>query len=218
MNHVDDAAKRVAGAHGDGNGAQIVTVVLAQPLERHVVVCVRPIAAVHKDGAREREVLGGVPQARGHGAKAACRVNHEERRLARAHGCIGIADKVRIAGRVKHVDASVSPDDGGNGGGDGEAALALLRVVIKRGLGAGVTAQTGRLSRQVQHGLGQHGLAHAALAHKDYVLDLLSARCSHGSSSSRMPGQHRRGEAQRRSHRAFVTTRQTPRVGFTLPA
>ena len=77
VNDVDDALESVAGAHGDGDLAKLVAKALLQGGKRKVIVGVGAIDAVDEDGACEREVLGGVPQARGHGAGAACGVDHE---------------------------------------------------------------------------------------------------------------------------------------------
>ena len=182
VNDVDDALEGVAGAHGDGDLAKLVAKALLQSGEREVIVGVGAIDAVDEDGAREREVLGGIPQTSGHSAGAACGVDHEQRGLASAHRGVGIADEVRIARSVENVDAGALPLDGSDRGRDRESALAFLAVVIQRGLSAGVASQTGGAARQVKHGLGQHGLAHAALAHKDHVLHAFWCFCCHDAS------------------------------------
>ena len=182
MNDIDDALEGVAGAHGDGDLAELVAEALLQGGERKVIVGVGAIDAVDEDGACEREILGGIPQASGHGTGAACGVNHEQRGLASAHRGVGVANEVRIARSVEDVDAGALPLDGSDRSRDRESALAFLAVVIKRGLSAGVASQTGGAARQVEHGLGQHGLAHAALAHKDHVLHAFRCFCCHDAS------------------------------------
>ena len=185
VDDVDDAGEGLAGAHGDGDGAQVGAEALLQRGHGDVEVGVGSVEAVDEQRAGEAELLGRVPQAGGDGARPARRVHDEDRRLARAHGGVGVTDKVGVARGVEHVQARTLPDDGRDSGGDGEAALPLLAVVVQRGLGAGVAAETGGTPRQVEHGLGQHGLAHAALAHKDHVLDLLASLSCHDASLER---------------------------------
>ena len=182
VDDVDDALERVARTHGNGHGAELVAEALLQRGEREVVVGIRAIDAVDEDGACEREVLGRVPKARGHGSRAARGIDHEQRGLASTHRGIGIADEIRVARCVEHVYAGALPLDGRDRGGDRESALAFLAVIVQRGLGAGVASQAGGAARQVKHCLGQHGLAHAALAHEDHVLHALWCFCCHDAS------------------------------------
>ncbi len=182
VHDVDDAREGLARAHRDGDRAELGAKALLEGGHRQVVVGVGAVDAVDEEGTGEREVLGRVPQAGRDGPRAARRVDHEQRGLAGAHGCIGVADEIGVARGVEHVDAGALPLDGRDGRADREAALGLLAIVVQRGLGAGVASQAGGAARQVKHGLGQHGLAHAALAHKDHVLDLLSTLCSHDAS------------------------------------
>ena len=173
---VDDAGEAGAHTHGDGHGTDAVAEALLQALEREVEVSVVLVQAVDEQSASHGELLGREPQARGRGLGTGG-VDHEEDGLARAHRRVGVADEVRVAGGIEDVDARVTPRHGRDRGGNGEAARTLLGIVVKRGLGAGVTTQPGGLAREVQHRLGQHGLAHAALAHEDDVLYLLCFAC-----------------------------------------
>ena len=175
VDDVDDALEVLARAPRQRHGAEVVAEVVLELLERRVEVRFRAVEAVDEEGAREGEVLGGVPQAGGDGAGARLRVDDEGRRLGGAHRGVGVAHEVGVAGGVEDVDADALPLDGRDRGGDGEAAGGLLAVVVEGGLGAGVAAEPGGPARQVQHRLGQHGLPDAALAYKDDVLDL---RCA----------------------------------------
>ena len=132
------------------------------------------VDAVHEDRTGEGEVLGGIPQARGDRARLTCGVDHEDGRLDSRHGGVGIADEVRVAGGVDDVKPRAVPRHRGHGEFDREGALLLLGVVVERGLGALVAAQAPGDAREVEHGLGEHRLAHAALAHEGDVPDLLA--------------------------------------------
>ena len=173
---VDDAGEAGAHAHGNGHGADAAAEALPQALEREVEVGVVLVETVDEQGARHGELLGREPEARGRGLGTSG-IHHEDDGLARAHGRVCVTDEVGIAGGIEDVDARVTPGHGRDRGGDGEAARTLLGIVVKRGLGAGVTTQPGGLAREVQHRLGQHGLAHATLAHEDDVLYLLCFAC-----------------------------------------
>lgn len=100
--------------------------------------------------------------------------------LAYAHGRVGIADEIGIAGSVEHVDARALPVDRGDGSRDRELALDLFGVVVERGLGAVVAAQAGGLAGKVEHGLRERGLAHPALAYEHHVPHIASLGCTHG--------------------------------------
>ena len=206
VDDVDDALEGLAGAHGDGDSAQVGAKAVLQRGHGDVKVGVGAVEAVDEQRAGEAELLGRVPQAGGDGARAARGVHDKDGRLARAHGGVGVTDEVGVARGVEHVQARTLPGDGRNRGGDGEAALPLLAVVVQRGLGAGVAAETGGTPRQVEHGLGQHGLAHAALAHKDHVLDLLASLSCHDASLERgvctMHSPYPRGGGELRTYRA----------------
>ena len=180
---VDDAREGLAGAHGDGDGAQAVAEALAQHVHAGVKVGLGLVEAVHEDRAGERQVLGGIPQAGGRGLRAVGGVNHEQGRLGGGHGRVGVAHEVGVARGIQNVDAGVLPGDRSHRQADGEAAGALLAIVVKRGLGACVATQTAGLAGQVKHSLREHGLAHACLADKRNVLNCFFC---HGSSYDRV--------------------------------
>ena len=112
-----------------------------------VVVCLGAVDAVHEDGAGEREVLGGIPQARRDGTRISGSVNDEDRRLNSGHGGVGVTNKVGVAGGVDDVEASTVPRHRGHGELDGEGALLLLGVVVERGLRTLVATQAVRNAR-----------------------------------------------------------------------
>ncbi len=166
VHHVDDPAELSARPHGHGHGDQAAAIALLGRQESGVPIRIRAVEAVDEEGTGYVEILGRIPQARGDGAGPRGGVHHKERGLGRGQGPVGIAHEVWIARCVEHVDAAATPRYRGDRGGDGEAARAFLAIVVKRGLGAGVPTKAGRPARQMEHGLGQHGLAHAALAHE----------------------------------------------------
>ena len=177
VHDVDHAGKVCARTHRDGHGTEVVSKALLAEIERGLEVGLGLVQAIDEDGTGQRKVLCCKPKTRGGGLRAINGVHHKERRLRCAHCRIGIAYKVGIAGGIKNVDARAVPLHGSHGSGDGEAASALLRIVVQRGLGAGVATQTGRLARKVQHGLCQHGLAHATLAYQNHILYCLFFCC-----------------------------------------
>ncbi len=140
VHDVDDARESVTRAHGDGDSGQLGAKALLQRGKGHLVIGVGAVNAVDKDGACETLLLGGKPQAGRNGAGARRRVDHKQGRLAGTHCRVGVAHKVGVARSVQHVYAGALPLDGRDGGRDRESALALLAVVIKRGLCAGVAA------------------------------------------------------------------------------
>ena len=213
VHDVDYAAKRLSGAHGHRHGHKAVAITVLGGQERGVPVGVGPVKTVDEERAGDVQVLGRKPQARGDGAGARRGVHHEDCRLRGGERSVRVTHEVRVARRVEHVDPRALPLYRGDRSGDGKTALAFLAVVVKRGLGAGVSTQAGRLARKVEHGLGQHGLAHAALAHECEVLHFPSA-CSHGSSSSRImrrPRRSRNGEPPR------YNEPRIKRRGITIP-
>ena len=138
---VDDALEVPADAPRQRDGAKALAKALLQRGERGVILGLGSINAVHEDGTREGEVLGGIPQASGDGTRVSRGVDDEDGRLDGGHSSIGIADEVRIAGGVNDVQARAAPGDGRHGKLDRERALLFLRVVVERGLGALVATQ-----------------------------------------------------------------------------
>ena len=181
---VNYATKCLAGAHGDCYGTQLVAKALTQELHSRIVIRIRTIKTVDKNSARQGKILGGIPEPRSDGTGTTCRVNDKDGGLAGAHRSICVTDKIRIARCVQHVDARIFPSHGRNGSGNGKSSFGFLGIVIKRGLGTCVAAQTGRSTRQVQHCLRKHGLAHAALAHQNHILNALNTFFGHDASSN----------------------------------
>ena len=180
VHDVDDAGEGVTGAHGDGDGTHAVAETLPAGIQGGVEVGLGTVEAVDDHGASEGEILGGVPEAGGGGLRAVVGVDHEQRGLGGAHSGVGVTHEVGVARGVEHVDARALPLDRSHGGRDGEAAGALLAVIVERGLCAGMAAQAAGLAGEMQHCLGQHGLARAGLSHKDDVLN--NCFFCHGSS------------------------------------
>ena len=138
---VDDALEVVAHTPWQRHRAETGAKALLEPGKGLVVVSLGTVDAVHEHGAGQRQVLGRIPQARGHRARLAGGVHHEHGRLHGAHGGIGVANEVRVAGGVDDVQARAPPGDRRHGELDREGALLFLGVVVKRGLGALVATQ-----------------------------------------------------------------------------
>ena len=84
-----------------------------------------------------------------------------------------VADEVRVAGGVEHVDLDAVPLDGSHRERDGDALALLVGIVV----GDGVAVLHGTHARdragRVEHGFEQRGLAGAAVADQQDVADVL---------------------------------------------
>ena len=99
----------------------------------------------------------------GHGVK------NRDRAVQDAQGALDLHGEIHVAGRVNNVDQEILavalPGSGGRGGGDGDAALALLLHPVHRG-GAFVDgADLVRHARIKQDALGRSGLAGVDMRH-----------------------------------------------------
>ena len=184
VHNVNHATKRLAGTHGDCYGTQFVAKALTQELHGRIVIRIRAIKTVDKNSTCKGKILGRIPEPRSNGTGATCRVNDKDGSLAGTHRSVCITDKIRIARCIQYVDARIFPSHGRNGSGNGKSSFGFLGIVIKRGLGACVATQTGRGTRQVQHCLRKHGLAHATLAHQNHILNALNTFFGHDASSN----------------------------------
>ena len=152
---VDDAVKVLALAPGKGYGAQTRAEALLQQLHGGRKTGLGTRQAVHEHRARQAQVLGRIPKLDGRRLRTGLGVDHKQSRLADAHRREGVADKIGIARGIEHVDAGALPVDRRDGRRDGKRALDLFGVVVERGLGAVVAAQTGGLAGKVEHGFGE---------------------------------------------------------------
>ena len=152
---VDNAVKVLALAPGKGHGAQSRAKALLQQVHRGRKAGLGARQAVHKYRTRQAQVLGRIPQLDGRRLRSGLGVDHKQSRLADAHRRKGVADKIGVARGIEHVDAGALPVDRRDGRRDGKRALDLFGVVVERGLGAVVAAQTGGLARKVEHGFGE---------------------------------------------------------------
>ena len=141
-----------------------------------------------QDGAAQAQVLGLTPQAVGVHLGAGSGVDDEHRSFAGLHGCQGVAGKVGLARGVNQVDLVGTEQDRGDGGAHGEAAANLLGVVVQVGLAVMRRAQTVGAAGNVQHGLGERGLAGTVLAHEGDIPYMLSLGCSHKSGERGLAG------------------------------
>ena len=152
---VDDAVKVLALAPGKSHGAQTRAKALLQQVHRGRKAGLGARQAVYEHRARQAQVLGGIPELNRRRLRAGLGVDHKQSRLADAHRGKGVADKIGVARGIEHVDAGALPVNRRNGRRDGECTLDLFGVIVKRGLGAVVAAQTGGLAGKVEHGFGE---------------------------------------------------------------
>ena len=127
---VDDAAEVLAVTHGGGDGHDARAEARMQLGHGQREVGALAVDVVDEDRAGETHGLGLAPQAAGHRLRAVDGVDHEEGHLGGLHGGKGVADEVRVAGSVEHVDLEVFVRDGSDRGGDGEATLDLFLIVV----------------------------------------------------------------------------------------
>lgn len=90
-----------------------------------------------------------------------------------------------LARGVDQVDLVGPEQDRGDGGAHGEAAANFLGVVVQVGLAVMRRAQTVGAAGNMQHGLGERGLAGTVLAHEGDIPYMLGLGCSHKSPSFR---------------------------------
>ena len=140
---------------------------------------------VDEDRTAQAQVLRLAPQAVGVHLGAGSGVDDEHGRLACLHGSQGVAGEVGLAGSVDQVDFVRTILNGSNGGADGKAAADFLGVVVQVGLAVMRGAQAIGATRDVQHGLGERGLAGTVLAHEGDIPYMLGLGCSHKSPSFR---------------------------------
>ena len=176
---VDDALEVGIHAYGDGDRPQTRAEARVQRGHGRVEVGVLAVDVVDVHGARQAHVLGFAPQLGGHHLWPGNRVHHEERHFGRLHGGQRVADEVGMARRVQKVDLEVLVGNGSEGRADGELALDLFGIVVQVGLPVVRGAHAGRFARDVEHGLGERGLAGSVLADEDNVAHVFGSRSCH---------------------------------------
>ena len=93
--------------------------------------------------------------------RAGNRADHDQRRIAKLHRRGDFAVEIKEARRVDQVDLGVLPLERRDRHVDGDIALQLFGIEVRR---RSVVRETVYKARIVEHGLGQRGLAFAAVS------------------------------------------------------
>ena len=166
------------GAHRDLHGADAVAELGVERGHDGVEVGVLLVHAVDEHGAGDAHLAGDLPQTLRLDLRAGDGVDHEQRHLGGLHAGDRVADEVRVAGRVDDVDLHAVVNDGCEREVDRELALDLLGVVVEARVTVIDGAEPLRGAGQIEHRLGERGLARTAVSDENDVADLVSTWCS----------------------------------------
>ena len=172
MHQVNDAG---AVGLGDRDGADAAAVLVLQRVESLGVVAVLLAALGDREHHGQVGGLQIVPAALGADGDGLGRVlgrDGDHAGLDRAQGVEHLADKVKVAGAVEHVDLVAVELHGRNGGGDGDLTGNLFGIIVADGVAVSYLAQTVDGAGDVEHALGQAGLAGVAVAQEGDVTDV----------------------------------------------
>jgi hypothetical protein len=117
------------------------------------------IHLVDEGDARHVELVGLAPDGLGLRLDARHAVEHHHRAVQHAQRSLDLDREVDVSGRVDQVDVVVAPREAGRGGGDGDAALSLLRHPVHGRLALVDLADLVNAARVKQKALGDGGLA-----------------------------------------------------------
>ncbi len=174
VHQVDDTG---AVGLGNGDGADDAAVFALQSLQGLEVITV--LLAALGDGEHDRQVgvLQIVPAALGadgHALGGVLGGDSDHAGLDRAQRAQHVAHKVKVTGAVQNVDLLAGKLHGHNGGGDGDLAGDLFRVVVADGVAVGDLAEAVDGAGHVQHALDQAGLAAVAVTEDGDVANVFS--------------------------------------------
>ena len=158
---------------GDHHRGHALAEALAQGVEGGVEVDVVLVHFGDVDDAGQLALIQLPPGALGAHGQPALGGAHQHPRVGHGQALGHLAGEVEIAGGVQHVDLAAVIFHGGHGGGDGDLALDLFRVVIANGVAVGGLAQTVDHTGHAQKALHEGGLAVAAMAQQTDVADIM---------------------------------------------
>ncbi len=107
--------------------------------EEAVGACAGPVDLVDEDQRGQPQPPEGAHQHPGPRLYALHGGQQEHRAVEDLQGALDLGDEVGVAGGVDQVDLGVADREGGDGGTDGDAAAALDRAVVRKGV-SGVDA------------------------------------------------------------------------------
>ncbi len=172
MHQVNDAG---AVGLGDRDGADAAAVLVLQRVESLGVVAVLLAALGDREHHGQVGGLQIVPAALGADGDGLGRVlggDGDYAGLDRAQGVEHLADKVEVAGAVEHVDLVAVELHRRDSRGDGDLAGDLFGIIVADGVAVSYLAQTVDGAGDVEHALGQAGLAGVAVAQEGDVTDV----------------------------------------------
>ncbi len=172
LDQVDDALEVLADADGQLAGGHAGDAV-AESGQRAGEVRVLLVHAVDHDEGGQRGLAQVVPEVlRGH-LEAAVGLDDEQHALDHAQGRVDVAPEVVHARGVDDVDLRAPELGPGQAAADGLLAFdLLLQVVEDRGAVVDVSAPA-HLARDVEHGVGEAGLADPVGCDQGHVADLV---------------------------------------------
>ena len=117
------------------------------------------VELVDEAEARHAVPVGLAPDRLRLGLDAGHAVEHDDRAVEHAQAALDLDGEVHVPGRIDDVDAMIAPEGGRRGGGDGDAALLLLRHPVHRGCALVDLADLVDLLGVEEDPLGDRGLA-----------------------------------------------------------
>ena len=179
LDEVDDAAELGLAADGDlqrhGVGPQAVD----HHLEAAEEVGADAVHLVDESDTRDAVLVGLAPHRLRLGLHAADEAEERDGPIEHPQAALHLHGEVHVPGRVYDVDLRVAPGDGGRGGGDGDAALLLLRHPVHHGRALMDLTDLVRLTSIVQDALGGGRLAGVDVSHDADVARVLQRVLSH---------------------------------------
>ena len=183
VNEADDLLVRVP--DGGHHGGDVLAEPLPQGLKGGVIVGVilvglgdieQPgllvgLGDIEQPG--QLALLAQLPRLLGAHAHARLGGADDDGRVGHLEGLDHLAHEVEVARGVQHVDLTAVILNGGHRGGDGNLTAGLLGIVITNGVAVHGVAQPDGATGQIQHALGQGGLAVPAVAQQADVADIL---------------------------------------------
>ena len=201
---VDDALEALAVADRQLQGRRAGDAVL-QPVHHAAPVGVLLVHPVDDDEGRQVRGAHEVPQVLRGDLETAVGLDDKHDAFDDPQGRVDVSPEIVHARRVDDVDLVALEFRPGHAGGDGLLALDFLLEEIEQGAAVVDAALAADLSGDVEHRIGQAGLADAVGADQGHVADFF-----HGiglqRTSSRVDGDKRAGN--RRSGYGFFDERQ----------
>ena len=180
LDQVDDAEELVLDADRQLQRQRDDVQLLLQRGERAEEIGAGAVQLVDEDDARHVVAVGEAPVGLRLRLHAGHALDDEDRAVQHAQAAVHLDVEVDVARRVDDVDAVVVPLAGHRGGGDGDAALALLLHVIGRGVAVVHLADLVRHAGVIEDPLGRGRLARVDMRGDADVADLVERRDRHG--------------------------------------